>query len=315
MSSSGTKTPTTIYDSDGTARSGYIQNGITYYSDGSRISEGSTVTDNSGREWKMTNGSGVLTGTNYGLQGRDYDTGGGSSNAYSDAVDDYATEQKKLLNSLRSAYDTSRNSLEAQRPVINQYADEMANTADTGYYQSLPDLYKAMEAGGQRGGENITAMSSANTARQNGLNTASQYRANQLAGISTALQNLDSQQASDEASALSNLSSDTYTARLAALKQAVADKQAAAETARADAINTIGAYSNDYRAYSNQLANDGDTSNDWLIPYVEKERNEKLANQSTLSNLSASEVRSLYKSGLIDYSTAQSLLQRLGVAL
>jgi hypothetical protein len=42
-------------------------------------------------------------------------------------------------------------------------------------------------------------------------------------------------------------------------------------------LNTIGRFSNDYTAQKNVVANDGDTSNDWQIPYLEDAANKKRA--------------------------------------
>jgi hypothetical protein len=44
-------------------------------------------------------------------------------------------------------------------------------------------------------------------------------------------------------------------------------------------IETLGAYSNDYQAQINALQNDGDTSNDWQIPYLNILRNNKITGQ------------------------------------
>jgi hypothetical protein len=42
-------------------------------------------------------------------------------------------------------------------------------------------------------------------------------------------------------------------------------------------IDTIGRYSNDFTAQRNQIRDDGDPSNDWQIPYLEREAQNKRA--------------------------------------
>lgn len=47
-----------------------------------------------------------------------------------------------------------------------------------------------------------------------------------------------------------------------------------------DFTDTMGQFSNDFQAQINVLENDGDTSNDWQIPYLNQARNEKIASMN-----------------------------------
>ena len=87
------------------------------------------------------------------------------------------------------------------------------------------------------------------------------------------------------------LSQDQYNADL---NKYTADKQ--------DAINTMGAYSNDYQAQINALQNDGDTSNDWQIPYLNSLRNDKVTNQDAITKQEMQERLSML--GYADQLTA-----------
>lgn len=57
--SGSSKTPTTIYNPDGTTSAGYIQKSQTFYNNGSRIGNGATVKTADGKFYQMQNGIGV----------------------------------------------------------------------------------------------------------------------------------------------------------------------------------------------------------------------------------------------------------------
>ena len=46
-------------------------------------------------------------------------------------------------------------------------------------------------------------------------------------------------------------------------------------------LDTIGRFSNDYQAQINKVQNDGDTTNDWQIPYLQSARQDKITTQET----------------------------------
>jgi hypothetical protein len=181
----------------------------------------------------------------------------GGTNDYQnilDAINGYQTDQNALmLQNLRAAFDQSENEYNAQKPLIQQEAAGMRNKVDTGYYQSLPELYKAMEIGGQRGGENITGMVGLNTIRQEGQNQANLYESNQLRNIENAILGLRTQRAQAEAEGAAGINADVFAARLSALKDATAQATADRNTAKSDFENTIGAFSDNYQAEINRL--------------------------------------------------------------
>ena len=156
--------------------------------------------------------------------------GGNSSSDYQNIVDAINGEKKRqtdlMLSNIRSAYDQQENDLNAQIPTIQQDATAMRNKVDTGYYQSLPELYRAMEAGGQQGGENITGMVGLNTARQEGQNAANQYEANQTQNIRNAITGLGSQQIQAETQAQSGIESDAFSNLISAMKDSAAQAKA-----------------------------------------------------------------------------------------
>ncbi len=184
--STGTKTPTTIYDPDGTGRSGYIQGGQTYYDDGSRISVGSTVTDNSGREWKMTESGGVATGNVYGLQGNARNTGGNRSIGRTGAItaSDYYT--KALEEQQRAIQERTNQAVEANNayiPQINQQSKQALQNSYIAREQARVRTPQALNALGYTGGAAESTLLGLDTNYQNARGTIEQERSRALEGI------------------------------------------------------------------------------------------------------------------------------------
>jgi hypothetical protein len=208
----------------------------------------------------------------------------GSTDFYGDqidTIDDYAERLKSdRLASLRSAYDQNRTDLYAQKPMIQQEASGMRNATDTSYYQSLPELYKAMESGGQRGGENITGMVGLNTVRGQGMNNANLYETNNLRNIENAVTSLGSQQTQAEADVLAGIDADTYSARIQAMRDAVSQSNTQRQQEKSDYMNTIGAYSDDFMQEINNLRSQGVPDSDYRIKALLDARNDKRAGQA-----------------------------------
>ena len=70
-------------------------------------------------------------------------------------------------------------------------------------------------------------------------------------------------------------------------------------------INNIGQYSNDYMAEINNLTNDGDSSNDWRIGYLNNARNQKVAG---IGQAESKEQEQLYKQAM-EYQKEQQTNQ------
>ena len=86
-SSSSNRYNTTVTKKDGTTASGYIEDGKSYYSDGTRIGAGDSVVDSTGKVWTMGGGSGSSPDNSlssylaqYGISAPS--GGGGSSGSY-----------------------------------------------------------------------------------------------------------------------------------------------------------------------------------------------------------------------------------------
>jgi len=58
-------------------------------------------------------------------------------------------------------------------------------------------------------------------------------------------------------------------------------KYSATEKEKQKMLDTIGQYSSDYQAKINEFTNDKDTSNDWMIPYLQTARQDKISGQNS----------------------------------
>lgn len=191
---------------------------------------------------------------------------------------DQEKQNEAMLAGLRGTFDQNRNNLTAQKPAIQQKAQDLRNDVDTTFFQSLPGLYQTMESTGQRGGENITGRVALETTRGQGQNAAGLYELNGLQNISNALLNLDSQQATAEASAAQGISSDALAMNLSEIKNAMSLYETQQAQAKNDFNSTIGAYSSDYQAQINKLLAAGYSADSYEVKALQAQRNAKLEN-------------------------------------
>lgn len=98
------------------------------------------------------------------------------------------------LASLKAAYDKARSDVNAQIPGIQQDARQARTLNETDYIKSLPDLYRAMEAAGQKGGQNITGNIALQTMRGANLGEINTTEMNNLAALQKAIADLNAEQ-------------------------------------------------------------------------------------------------------------------------
>lgn len=172
----------------------------------------------------------------------------------------YALQEKKRLQALESARQKGLASLKAEKEQINPYYNQALSVVGG---QSNLGARNLQEYLAQRGQTNAGVSAQAELNRQSDLNTNFANIENERAGrfSDIARRETEVQNAYDEGTVN------------AALQTEIDRSQGNKE----DFLNTIGAYSNDYQAQINQLTNDGDSSNDWQIPYINQARNEKIA--------------------------------------
>lgn len=296
------KTPTTITDKDGSKKSGYIDNGKTYYSNGSRINEGSSVVANNGKEYVMKGGQGVETGNNYsvgGNQGGGYKKSSSSSSGNGNYLaNDYYTDMKSELerqrqeqeDAIRRRTEQTVNQIYSYKPKIkNDYEkqQEQAYVRNQKAMSSLPDLLSNM---GYTGGMAESTALGVNTDYEN-------IRRDNQSSRDSAIEKIN-QMAVD-----ARISGDTELANAAnsyytnyqnimqnqqqydlQLKQFDMQRQ---EQDRQNYLSTLGAFSNDYQARIDELIAEGYSPNSFEVLAARSNRNDKKANQAAAQEAAA----------------------------
>ena len=207
-SGSSSKYYTTVTESNGTKSDGYIQDGVSYYNNGTPINAGASVVDSTGKTWvkggdpdaglsidayKAKNGvSGASSNSykpNYGDMGDEI--------AYNPYEEAYRESQRRLeemeaqiREQNRLAVEQGTNRLNAQKANINQAADENARQAYVQYMQSQKALPQQLAIQGVSGGATETANLGLQTAYQNNVNAINQNKANRLQEIDNAIVDL-----------------------------------------------------------------------------------------------------------------------------
>ena len=172
---------TTVTESNGSKSNGYIKDGVSYYTNGTPINAGASVTDSTGKTW----------------------TKGGSSvkeveediyNPYEDQIERYKKAYEDLEAQIRErnrlAVEQGTNRLNAQKSNINQAADENARQAYVQYMQSQKALPQQLASQGVSGGATETANLGLQTTYQNNVNAINQNKANRLQEIDNAIVDL-----------------------------------------------------------------------------------------------------------------------------
>lgn len=161
------KTPTTIWDPDGSAKQGYIDNGKTYYSDGSRIKTGATVIDNSGKQWKMTESGGVATG----YQANSPSKVQTSPTSY---YDSYLKQQQQLIRQQEEAarkaeqerINQAVSANNAYIPQVQEQSDKQLQEAYLSYMKSKRNAPQTLAALGYTGGATESTLMGLDTGYQ-----------------------------------------------------------------------------------------------------------------------------------------------------
>ena len=312
--SSSSKYYTTVTESNGTKSDGYIQDGVSYYNDGTPINKGASVVDSTGKTWvKGGDPDAGLTMDEYFAK---YGVSGGSSNSYKPNYGDmgdelsynpyeeaYRESQKRLeemeaqiREQNRLAVEQGTNRLNAQKSNINQAADENARQAYVQYMQSQKALPQQLASQGVSGGATETANLGLQTAYQNNVNAINQNKANRLQEIDNAIVDLQN------------------TGDLSTVEQVLANNQAALDAYMNTFDKGVG-----YNQWTNQFnANRKDTMADQAYRdqvYADNMAQQQLENQWYERNYSDSKkqdetntVLKLLENGLVDTNYASTLL-------
>ena len=309
-SSSSNKYYTTITESNGSKSDGYIQDGVSYYNNGTPINIGASVVDSTGKTWvKGGDPDAGLTVEEYFAK---YGVSGGSNNRYGDMGDEleynpyedqmeyykkaYEDLEAQIREQNRLAVQQGTNRLNAQKTNINQAADENARQAYVQYMQSQKALPQQLASQGVSGGATETANLGLQTAYQNNVNAINQNKANRLQEIDNAIVDLQN------------------TGDLAMVEQVLANNQLALDAYSATFDKGVG-----YNQWANQFnANRQDTMADQAYRdkvYADNMAQQQLENQWYERNYNDSKkkdetntVINLLENGLVDANYASTLL-------
>jgi hypothetical protein len=313
-SGSSSKYYTTVTESNGTKSDGYIQDGVSYYNNGTPINAGASVVDSTGKTW--VKGGDPDAGLSIDAYKAKYGVSGASSNSYKPNYGDmgdeiaynpyeeaYRESQRRLeemeaqiREQNRLAVEQGTNRLNAQKANINQAADENARQAYVQYMQSQKALPQQLAIQGVSGGATETANLGLQTAYQNNVNAINQNKANRLQEIDNAIVDLQN------------------TGDLSTVEQVLANNQAALDAYMNTFDKGVG-----YNQWANQFnANRADTMADQAYRdkvYADQMTQQQLENQWYERNYSDSKkqdetntVINLLENGLVDTNYASTLL-------
>ena len=274
---------TTVTESNGSKSNGYIKDGVSYYSNGTPINAGASVTDSTGKTWTK----GGTTTTN-------------EEDPYASQLDElkayYEQREAQLREQNRLAVEQGTNRLNAQKANINQAADENARQAYVQYMQSQKALPQQLASQGVSGGATETANLGIQTAYQNNVNTINQNKANRLQEIDNAivdLQNTGDLSLVEQVLANNQAALDAYTSNL---DKSVSYNQWANQF-NANRQDTLADQAYRDKVYADQMTQQ-QLENDWY------ERNYSDSKKQTETNT----VISLLENGLVDVNYASTLL-------
>jgi len=179
------RTPVYAYDKTGKVISGaYIENGRTYFGNGTPISVGTKVVDNSGREWVKTPGGGELTGVNYGINptssGGSRKIGNSGAITASDYYRKALEEQQKAIQERINQAVAANN---AYIPQIQQQSRQALQNAYIAREQARVRTPQALNALGYTGGAAESTLLGLDTNYQNARTQIEQERSRALEGI------------------------------------------------------------------------------------------------------------------------------------
>lgn len=311
-SSNSNRYNTTVTKKNGTTASGYIEDGKSYYSDGTRISVGDSVVDAQGKVWTMEGSSdpdaglsindylakyGVSNSTNTNKNTYQSEDETNPYDAYAERLQkEYAKQQELIEEKNRLAVEQGVNRLNAQKTNINQSADDNARQAYVMYMQNKKALPQQLASQGVTGGATETANLGLSSNYENNVNSINQNRTNSLQEIDNAITDL---QNSGDLSTVEQVIANNEAA-LNAYKEAFAQKQSYNQWAtefnanRSDVADSI-----NYRdkVYADQMAQQ-ELENQWYKDTYSDSKKQEETNR----------VITLLQSGMVDVNYASTLL-------
>lgn len=298
---------TTVTRKNGSTASGYIENGKSYYSDGTRISSGDSVVDAQGKVWTMggTDPDAGLSiddylakyGVSKSNKNNTYESGANPYDAYAERMKkEYEERQELIERQNRLAVEQGVNRLNAQKSNINQSTDDNARQAYIMHMQQKKALPQQLASQGVSGGATETANLGLASDYQNNVNSINLNRTNALQQIDNAITDLQN------------------TGDLKTVEQVLANNEAALNAYR-EAFNR----QQDYNKWATEFnANRQDTMADLAYRdkvYADNMAQQQLENEWYERNYNNSKkqeetnrVISLLENGMVDANYASTLL-------
>lgn len=234
---------------------------------------------------------------------------------------DYLSQQQEALRQAQKAQEEAARQRtqaavyanNAYIPQVNAQTDKQLQQAYISAQQAKSSAPQSLAAMGYTGGATESSLLGLDTNYQNQRNNLETSRNTSLDQIR---QNANQIQASGDAS-LADLASQYYSQNAAAAAnaaqmaqqqsnwQAQFDAQQKAQE-KQDFANTANAYYSNFQARINTLQNDGDTSNDWQIPILQANREQKILDQQELARQQAQQtLENAQNQQQIDYQTGK----------
>ena len=179
------RTPVYAYDKTGKPIQGaYIENGRTYFGNGTPISVGTRVVDSSGREWvKTSGGGGELTGVNYGINPRSSGSRKIGNTGAITASDYYTKALEEQQRAIQERINAAVEANNAYIPQIQQQARQALQNAYIAREQARVRTPQALNALGYTGGAAESTLLGLDTNYQNARTQIEQERSRALEGI------------------------------------------------------------------------------------------------------------------------------------
>jgi len=300
--SSSSRYNTTVYTPEGSAVSGYIQDGKTYLSDGTRIGEGYTSVDKSGRYWTIKDGKGVEVGNQ--SDGVDVERSGQSD--YAKTYDDLERKQQEAYDNIlaqqKAATDAgirqSVNALEKQKTGINDAMDNAAREAWISLMKSKKELPEQYAAAGMSGGITESGLINLDNTYANNIKDINTKRISQLTDIDNAITDVrltgdieKAQQAVNIAQQAAESYLSLATNRLALERELTSEAKDDEERQLQYYLTYIDAYADNPQAEINRLLAQGVSETDprvmalkSLITQTKAKQSKSFSNSSAWSN-------------------------------
>ena len=306
-SSNSSRYNTTVYTPEGNAVSGYIQDGKTYLSDGTRIGEGYTSVDKSGRYWTIKDGKGVEVGN----LSDGVDVGRLGQSDYARTYDDLERRQQEIYDNIlaqkQAATDAgvqqSVNSLESQKVGINDAMDNAAREAYISLMKSKKDLPEQYAAAGMSGGITESGLINLDNNYANNIKDINTQRTSQIANIDNAITDVrltgdieKAQQAANIAQQAAESYLSLATNRLALERELASEAKNDEERQLQYYLTYIDAYADNPQAEINRLISQGVSETD---PRV-------LALKSLMTQIKLENAKASSKSGASTTGTNKS---------